>query len=84
MLPDAEREIDAVLGRCVRDIAEHVEIASAPLVGQSRNANLRKIGMSDPIRVRRRQIVRLVREDEVEPVEAVASKHREVLIPVLA
>ena len=84
VLPDAQCEVDAVVGCRLGDIAEHLQIPIPLVGGDACGVNLGELGYLEPKRVRRGQVVGLVREDQVKAIEAVPGQHGEVFVPVFA
>src|SRR5258707_1662847 len=84
VLPNAEREIDTETRGGLRDVLQHLQIF-APLVrGHSSSLDLGERFQLKPKRIRRSEVVRLMRENQIKAIEAIASQHPEKREPIFA
>ena len=73
----------AVIGRRPGDVTQRLEIAIPLSISETGDEDLRKLGELHQIRVRRRQIVRLVREHQIESIEPIAREHGQIFVPII-
>ena len=82
VLPNAQSEIDAAGYAALRNVPERLEVLVS-LGGRQVPARIvGELGKVDPEGIGRSKVIGLVREYQVEAIEAVARQHRKVLVPV--